>query len=44
MEQTPLAVEAADELDFDQRVGSILEGLGRLSIEEAEKYVLMFHG
>lgn len=37
MEQTPLAVEAADELDFDQRVGSILEELERLSIEEAEK-------
>ncbi|VAH91009.1 unnamed protein product [Triticum turgidum subsp. durum] len=37
MEQTRLAVEAADELDFDQRVGSILEELERLSIEEAEK-------
>jgi hypothetical protein len=43
---TAVAVEEdeEEEVDFDQRVGSILEELEMVSIEEAEKYGLMFHG
>jgi RNA polymerase II C-terminal domain phosphatase-like 3/4 len=39
----PAAAAEEVEVDYDQRVGSILEELEMISIEEAEKYGWMLH-